>query len=80
MKYIDDILSETDILHNNSTSWKALIRIIFSLFASSPPVIDTTAQAVNQVWSYLGELVFNMLVLVGTVRMADNVVKDMFGV
>lgn len=38
--------------------------IIFSQFASSPPVIDTTAQAVNQVWSYIGELVFNMLVLV----------------
>ncbi len=38
--------------------------IIFSQFASSPPVVDTTAQAVNQVWTYVGELVFNMLVLV----------------
>ena len=38
--------------------------IIFSQFASSPPVVDANAQAVNQVWSYLGELVFNMLVLV----------------
>lgn len=53
--------------------------IIFSLFASSPPVVDTTAAAVNQVWKYVGELIFNMLVLVGTVKMADRVVKEMMG-
>ena len=53
--------------------------IIFSLFASSPPVVDTSAAAVNQVWSYVGELIFNMLVLVGTVKMADRVVKEMMG-
>ena len=39
--------------------------IIFSVFASSPPVVDTSAAAVTQVWAYIGELVFNMLVLVG---------------
>ena len=53
--------------------------IIFSKFASSPPVVDTNAQAVNQVWSYVGELVFNMLVLVGTVKMSDRVVREMMG-
>lgn len=53
--------------------------VIFSLFAGSPPVVDTSAQAVNQVWSYVGELVFNMLVLVGTVKMADRVVREMMG-
>lgn len=53
--------------------------IIFSLFADSPPVVDTTAAAVNQVWSYVGEIVFNMIVLVGTVKMADRVVKEMMG-
>lgn len=37
--------------------------IIFSLFASSPPVVDPNAAAVTQVWSYIGELLFNMLVL-----------------
>ena len=41
--------------------------IIFSLFAGSPPVVDTDAAAVTQVWSYVGELIFNMLVLVGLV-------------
>lgn len=53
--------------------------IIFSLFAASPPVVDTTAAAVNQVWSYVGELCFNLLVLVGTVKMADRVVRELMG-
>lgn len=53
--------------------------IIFSLFVSSPPVVDETAAAVNQVWKYVGELIFNMLVLVGTVKMSDRVVKEMMG-
>ena len=53
--------------------------IIFSIFADSPPVVDETAAAVNQVWSYVGELIFNMIVLVGTVKMADRVVKEMMG-
>ena len=53
--------------------------IIFSLFAASPPAIDPNAAAVTQVWSYIGELVFNMLVLVGAVKMADRVVREMMG-
>lgn len=53
--------------------------IIFSLFASSPPVVDPDAAAVSMVWSYIGELVFNMLVLVGAVKMADRVVREMMG-
>ena len=53
--------------------------IIFSLFASSPPVVDVKAAAVTQVWKYIGELVFNMLVLVGTIKMSDRVVREMMG-
>lgn len=53
--------------------------IIFSLFASAPPVVDTSAAAVTQVWSYVGELIFNMLVLVGAVKMADRLVREMLG-
>ena len=53
--------------------------IIFSLFASSPPVVDTGAAAVTQVWKYIGELVFNMLVLVGTIKLSDRVVREMMG-
>ncbi len=53
--------------------------IIFSVFASSPPVIDETAPAVSQVWAYVGELIFNLLVLVGSVKMADRIVREMMG-
>ena len=53
--------------------------IIFSLFASSPPAVDPNAAAVTQVWTYVGELIFNLLVLVGTVKMADRVVREMMG-
>jgi hypothetical protein len=51
--------------------------VIFSVFASSPPVVDTSVSAVTMVWSYIGELIFNMLVLVGAVKMADRVVREM---
>lgn len=53
--------------------------IIFSLFASSPPVVDTDASAVTMVWKYIGELVFNMLVLVGAVKMSDRIIREMMG-
>lgn len=53
--------------------------IIFSLFAASPPVVDADASAVTQAWKYISELIFNMLVLVGTVKLSDRVVKDMMG-
>lgn len=53
--------------------------IIFSVFASSPPEINESAAAINQVWSYISEIVFNMLVLVGSVKMSDRVIKEMMG-
>ena len=53
--------------------------IIFSVFASSPPVVDSSAAAVTQVWAYVVELIFNMLVLVGSVKMADKIVREMMG-
>lgn len=53
--------------------------IIFSLFAATPPVVQSRVAAVTMVWSYVGELVFNMLVLVGAIKMADRVVREMMG-
>ena len=53
--------------------------IIFSAFATSPPVIDAGAEAINMVWKYVGELIFNMLVLVGTIRLSDRIVREMMG-
>lgn len=53
--------------------------IIFSVFAGSPPTIDPDAAAASMVWSYIGELIFNMLILVGSVKMADRIVREMMG-
>ena len=53
--------------------------IIFSLFASAPPAVDATAPVITQVWGYIGELVFNLLVLVGMVKMSDRIVREMMG-
>ena len=53
--------------------------IIFSAFAESPPVVDQDAAPAAMVWSYVGELIFNMLVLVGAVKLADRIVREMMG-
>ena len=54
--------------------------IIFSAFSSSgTPVVDSSASVVTQVWSYLGEVIFNLLVLVGLVKSADHIAKEMMG-
>lgn len=53
--------------------------IIFSVFTATPPALAEGANASKLVWSYMGELIFNLLVLVGAVKMADRVVREMFG-
>lgn len=53
--------------------------VIYSAFAASPPVVDASASPVSMVWGYLGELIFNMLVLVSTVKMSDRVIREMMG-
>lgn len=58
----------------------ALACIIFSVFAASPPAVgDPNLSAVTIVWDYIGELVFNLLILVGAVKAADRIVKEMMG-
>ena len=53
--------------------------IIFSVFASTPPEVDATMAAASMVWKYIGEVIFNMLILVGAVKMADRIVREMMG-
>ena len=54
--------------------------IIFSAFASnSTPTIDTSITTVTMIWKYIGEVIFNMLVLVGLIKGADRIVKELFG-
>ena len=52
--------------------------VIFSLFASTPPVVDSDAAATAMAWKYIGELIFNMLVLVGSVKMSDRIVLKLW--
>ncbi|MEG1426575.1 MAG: hypothetical protein RSC76_02680 [Oscillospiraceae bacterium] len=53
--------------------------VIFSLFAASPPQVNPNVSAVPRDRAYIGELIFNMLVLVGTIKLADHCVKEMMG-
>lgn len=53
--------------------------VIFSVFADSPLAVSPDASPVTMVWSYMGELIFNLLVLTGAIKMADRVVREMFG-
>lgn len=54
-------------------------RIIFSAISSSPPAVDTGASVVTAVWTYVGELAFNLLVLVGAIKGCDRIVKEIMG-
>lgn len=54
--------------------------MIFSAFMSSgAPTVDTSLSAVTMSWNYIAETIFNMLVLVGLVKGAERIVKEMFG-
>ena len=53
--------------------------VIFSVFASTPPQVNTDLATASMVWKYIGEHIFNMLILVGSVKMADRVVREMMG-
>ena len=54
--------------------------IIFSAFASTPPAIaDDTLAAATIVWNYVGEVIFNMLVLVGCIKMSDRLIRELMG-
>ena len=53
--------------------------IIFSLFATGTPAYDSGTAAATQVWSYIGGLIFNMLILVGCVKMSDRIIREMMG-
>ena len=58
----------------------ALACIIYSAYAASPPAVgDTGLSAVTIVWNYVGELVFNLLVLVGAIKASDRIVREMMG-
>ncbi|WP_346704721.1 hypothetical protein [uncultured Agathobaculum sp.] len=54
--------------------------LIYSAFLStSAPAVDATLPAVTMAWQYIGQLVFNMLVLTALVKGAERIVREMFG-
>lgn len=54
--------------------------MIFSAFVSAgTPTLDTSLPAVTMCWQYVAETIFNMLVLVGLIKGAERIVKEMFG-
>ena len=57
----------------------ALSCVIFSALAASPPSVDTSESVVTAVWTYVAELTFNLLVLVGAIKGCDRIVKEIMG-
>ena len=54
--------------------------VIFSKVAAAPPAMsDSSMAAATLVWNYIGEIVFNMLVLVGAIKMSDRLVRELLG-
>ena len=54
--------------------------VIFSAFASAPPALsDPSLAAATVVWNYVGEIIFNMLVLVGAIKMSDRLIRELMG-
>ncbi|MBO4888205.1 MAG: hypothetical protein J5589_07835 [Firmicutes bacterium] len=53
--------------------------IIFSVIAKANPSFDEDLPAATMVWQYIGQVVFNMLILVGTIKMSDRIVREMMG-
>ena len=54
--------------------------LIYTAFLnSSAPAVDADLPAVTMAWKYIGQLIFNMLVLTGLVKGADRIVREMFG-
>lgn len=54
--------------------------LIYSAFlSSSSPSVDTSLPAVTMAYQYIGQMVFNMLVLTALVKGAERIVREMFG-
>ena len=54
--------------------------VIYSAFLSSAsPAVDSSLPAVTMTWQYIGQLIFNMLVLTGLVKGSDRIIREMFG-
>ena len=54
--------------------------VIYSAFLSSgSSALDASLPAVTMIWQYIGQLIFNMLILTGLVKGASRLVHEMLG-
>lgn len=53
--------------------------VIFSSFATTAPEINADLAPATIVWNYVGGVLFNMLVLVGTIKMSSQLVRELIG-
>ena len=58
----------------------AIACIIYSAIVGAPPAVDAEAGAAEIVTGYIFEVIFNMLVLVGTVKVCDRVAHELMGI
>ena len=54
--------------------------VIYTNFAATTPTIDATMAPATIVWNYVGGLLFNMLILVSTVKLSSSLVREFLGV
>ena len=57
----------------------ALCCVIYTAYAAAVPDVSADASAAMQVLTYIGELIFNMLILVGLVKGSSQVTREMLG-
>ena len=58
---------------------RVLACLVYSAFlSSSAPAVDSSLPAVTMAWKYIGQLIFNMLILTGLVKGSDRIVREMF--
>ena len=53
--------------------------LIFSAYMGSGSPAAPSGSVVSMVWTYVAEIIFNMLVLVGLVKSSDRIVREMMG-
>ena len=57
--------------------WQSFI--IVAALATGATTVDPNASDIRAVWSYVGAIAFNLLVLVGEVKVCDRIVKEIMG-
>lgn len=53
--------------------------MFFSILTATPPAVNAEAAIVSQVWRYVGEMIFSVMILVGSIKASDRIVREMMG-